>query len=214
MRDIDLKIPLNELRCVQPDVRIKLFDRLVKEYKERYPEMKMIYACLFWGNPNAEKTKGYAYVNKISGKYITGIASVDHDEGTAGDTTNVDKNPLIVKKEIIYPAANQDIQVDYCFIWKSPYEKKYYFTCPYIRTRSSIPGFRYALRTNQLDLWFSIAMEEAPSIDFRKFDEFIEYLCKLSTDKENPKYWKKPENKLQLVKFLIDLQMRHNAVES
>ena len=26
MRDIDLKIPLNELRCVQPDVRIKLFE--------------------------------------------------------------------------------------------------------------------------------------------------------------------------------------------
>lgn len=202
MKDIELKIPRPELRFVSPDVRIKLFSHLVNEYKRRYPELDMIYASLFWGNMNTEKNQSEVLVHRITGQYITGSAKVD---GIANAATS----PLVVKKKIAFPSANQDIQVDYCIIWESPYEDKVYFDLPYIHTNRSIPGYRYCVRENKLDLWFQLALEDMANLDTDKFAEYIESHMKLSLDEESDLFWKKNENKVKLVSSLIDLGLRY-----
>lgn len=44
--DKKIAIPLDELKFIKPDVRMKLFKEIYTEYTKRYPSMKMIYANL------------------------------------------------------------------------------------------------------------------------------------------------------------------------
>lgn len=201
MRDYELKIPKNELLFVQPETRMKLYSNLLAEYKKRYPELKCIYNVLLWGNINTECKSSKVFVNKINGRRLTGDRKADYlDNG---------KNPIVVEETIKYPATHQDIAVDYCLIFRSPYENEMYFELPYIHTNGSIPGYRYCLREDKLDMWFKIILEDMPHISVPLFMEYIEGNLELSLNKEDDLYWKNSTNKAKLISGLIDLQLRY-----
>lgn len=201
MRDVDLKIPKEELLFVKPDVRMKLYAHLLNEFKTRYPELKLVYNSLLWGDINKDVATSTVYYNKITGMPLTG--------DRIADTANAQgQNPMVAQKTIKYPATHQDIGVDYCVIFASPYEHMMYFTLPYIHTVSSIPGYRYCVREKQLDLWFEITMEGMGWMKEQVFAEFIDEVLDLSMDKDSPKYWKKPQYKANVISRLVNIQLQ------
>lgn len=81
---------------------------------------------------------------------------------------------------------------------------------PLTFTERSIAGWTMAVEAGNMEGYFQYMLDKALRIDLNKFYEYIEYMCLLSTDPNDPLYWKKPENADKLVRELEELYARYN----
>lgn len=211
-------IPKEELAYVAPEVRTKLFRHLLNTYKECVPDLKLMVAYLNWGYDEDERIK-------IKGEGALKLPQPRIIFNKKEDINNPEFNSSL--KDILNdawkqqrkclenkntgPLYDQPCAIDYLLIFKFNIQNRVsiFIDCPYICTRNSIPGYRYALRTEQLEFWLECVLETMTRISEHKFYEYITCICGLSIDKQSRDYWKKPENIKFLIPKLIDLRLRH-----
>lgn len=73
---------------------------------------------------------------------------------------------------------------------------------PLIYSTRSLPGYRYCIRENRLNEFFTEATEDMARIPYMRFVEFIEVMAELSMSPDSPKFWSRPENaKILMIKL-------------
>ena len=118
--------------------------------------------------------------------------------------------------KLIYAYLNTDpsLLVDYCVIYKARNDDDttdiIVYDIPPIHSHRSTPGYRYCRRTHQENKFFESGVEDMVVMDKNKFYEFIMYNLEYSLDKNDPKYWKNPENYKDLLQGLLDISLRYN----
>ncbi len=111
-----------------------------------------------------------------------------------------------------YAYLNHDaeIPIDYVVMFSTVSEGKkiLLFDTPYLYSDRAVPGYRYCVRENKLDDFFSEAVDLMTRISEDKFTEYVNIMLKLSMDEDSPLYWKKEENISVFIKGLLDLSAR------
>ena len=114
--------------------------------------------------------------------------------------------------KMIYASLNfnSELRIDYIAIFTGVLNNGYKFLfwdSPYAFTNRSIPGYRYAIKTNQYQEFFNECKKHICQIPYSKFVEFIQSdLCgNLSMDPNSSNFWKNPENSEVLIKNITEL---------
>ncbi len=218
----EIFIPKEELRYVEPQSRIKLFNHLLDTLKRMVPDLKLMYAYLNWDYDENEEEE--IVVNrKIESAYNPKIIYSQNDVNNPDQNPDIDTqrmNALSTELKNMHTMTikvhDQPCYIDYMLFFKyttiNEYNKQeqeaVFFISPYISTDFSIPGYRYVVRTKQLDSWIDTFIKTMPRVESTKFNEFITNMCGLSLDKGNEKFWKKSENAKILIPFVVELYMR------
>lgn len=226
--DHDFKVPINELLYIVPDSRKKIFLRLIQDYKTMIPSLKCICANLCWGVPDnkmkiVDKEETFNQnsmtipedtTNKLAYDidYIRGVKAYESQKDPDFKGLSIDDAfASNTEGKLEIPVFDQPCQVDYYLIFSgiSAGREVIFIDLPFVYSKRSIPAYRYCIREHKERDFFVNAIEEMARIPRQKFNEFIEMMAKLSLDKDDPLYWKKPENSDQLMKYLVDLQLRY-----
>lgn len=218
----EIVIPKEELKYVDPQSRVKLFNHLLQTIRNMVPDLKLIYAYLHWDYDENEE-KEIVVNKKIESAYNPRIIYSKDDINNPNSNPNIDTlrmNALSSHLKNMHTLSikvhDQPCYIDYMLFFKyttiNEYNKQsqdaVFFTSPYISTNYSIPGYRYAVRTEQIDIWMDTFIKTMPRVQLSKFNEFITNMCELSLDKESDKFWKKSENAKILIPSVIELYMR------
>ena len=111
-----------------------------------------------------------------------------------------------------YLNFNSKNPIDYLVIFtgESNGEKVILWDAPYLYSNKTIPAYRYICKNNLYEQFFKFVQESLCRMSFGKFKEYIpSSLCGLSWDKDNPKYWKNPENADILLEAMADLALQY-----
>lgn len=81
---------------------------------------------------------------------------------------------------------------------------------PMIFSDRSLAGWTISVEQGRMDEYFQYMLDDALRIDESKFYEYITHMALLSTDPEDPRYWKRIENTPGLTKDLEELYARYN----
>ena len=118
--------------------------------------------------------------------------------------------------KLIYAALNYDseLKIDYIVIFHSKApgkENMLIWDAPFQYSNRSIPSYRYAVKQNLYNDFFKECVSHFCVIRKDSFNEFLTSdLCKnLSLDKNDPKYWKLPENTHDLISGMSDMGLRY-----
>jgi len=121
-----------------------------------------------------------------------------------------------VKFILAYLNKDASLKVDYLIVFEFKHnttnELGIGFDIPYIYTKGSIPGYRYCKRENKLNEFFKEANNKITAISYSKFKTYIEGYLELSMKKEDPLYWKSPNNFKKLSDGLIELYIQYNRI--
>ena len=115
--------------------------------------------------------------------------------------------------KLIYAYLNTDpnLIVDYLVIYKtkntSGNRDLIIYDCVPAHSDRSTPGYRYCKRTGITNDFYDEGINSMVVIDKNKFYEYITEKLFLSIDKDNPLYWKSPENYKELINGLLDLSI-------
>jgi len=122
--------------------------------------------------------------------------------------------------KLIYAYLNSisSLGIDFCLIFKVPTKTGGSYVniveCPMLYTERSLSGYLFCKEhpddKNNIDNYFSEAIDLSTRIPSTKFDEFLIQMCELSLDKNDPLYWKSPNNIIILINKLSDLALRYN----
>lgn len=85
---------------------------------------------------------------------------------------------------------------------------------PLVFTERSIAGWIMCVEAGNMQGYFQYMLDKALRIDESKFYEYIVHMAQLSTDPEDPLFWKKPENEKKLTDELSELYARYNTRKS
>lgn len=113
--------------------------------------------------------------------------------------------------KMIYAALNFDseLKMDYLLLFEASMKGKQFilWDSPFIYTNRSIPSYRYAVKNKLHKEFFDTCLNHLCQIDKSKFIEFLgSQLCgHLSTNSNDPKYWKSPDNLHALLKGMSEL---------
>lgn len=114
---------------------------------------------------------------------------------------------------MIYAALNFDseLKVEYLVIFEAIVKGKQVvlWDAPYLFTNRAIPAYRYAVKTNQHQAYFTECMKNFKQIEKERFIEFLgsEYCGELTLDHDSEKYWRLPENAPSLIEGIVDLAL-------
>lgn len=217
----EISIPKEELKYVEPQSRIKLFNHLLSTIKKMVPDLKLIYAYLNWDYDENEE-KEIVVNRKIESAYNPKIIYSENDVNNPAKNPDIDKQRLEALSSELKNMHTMNIKVhdqpcyiDYMLFFNfsvigkdNQNQDAIFFTCPYISTIYSIPGYRYAIRTEKIDSWMNTFIKTMPRIQLCKFNEFITNMCELSLNKNDNNYWKNPENAKVLIPYIIELCLR------
>lgn len=112
---------------------------------------------------------------------------------------------------MIYAALNYDseLKIDYLVIFEAYKKSKSFilWDSPFIYTNRAIPAYRYAVKNNLHKEFFDTCTAHFCQMDRDKFTEFLSSsLCgNLSTNENDPLYWKLPENSHALMKGMSEM---------
>lgn len=82
--------------------------------------------------------------------------------------------------------------------------------CPLQFSDRSISGWTMAVEDNNIDGYFSYMIDTATRLTEDKFQEYIEYITLLSLDKNDPRYWKLPNNSEAFTGKIMQLCAQYN----
>lgn len=103
-------------------------------------------------------------------------------------------------------------QFDFCIIMKIKNElgrEIILVECPLRYSDKCITSYLYCKSNNKLDDYYYETMKLTCRLSLKRFNEYIESMCNLSTDKSNELYWKKPQYVNILLDKFGDLSMRY-----
>lgn len=92
---------------------------------------------------------------------------------------------------------------------RAPKKEVVLIDTPYIFSDRSIAGWTIAVERGMMDQYFAYMFDRCVRISPTRFDEYIQFMCLLSLDKDNPLYWKKPENAEKLIRDIEELSVRY-----
>ena len=116
--------------------------------------------------------------------------------------------------KLLYAALNYDseLKIEYLVIFEGVRKGKNFilWDSPFIYTNRAIPAYRYAVRNNLFKEFFDMCVSRFCQMEKSRFYDFINSnLCGLSTEKDDPLYWKKPENAHALMKGMSSMGLMY-----
>lgn len=113
-----------------------------------------------------------------------------------------------------YLNFNPDLNIDYLLVFStknSAGNPMIMYDAPFLYSDRTTPGYRYCIKNNLLDDFFEEAMLQMTTLPKYSFNEFLSIAINppLSTDKNNPRYWRNPNVAFDLCKNLGELSLRY-----
>ena len=106
---------------------------------------------------------------------------------------------------------NSELKIDYIVIFETVIQGKnlILWDCPFAYTTRAIPAYRYVIKNNLYKEFFDTCMQHFCQIERERFVEFLnsELGGNLSTNENDPKYWKRAENSEILMKGMVELSL-------
>lgn len=118
-----------------------------------------------------------------------------------------------IKLIYAYLNTDPDLMVDYLIIFKTKNtagnKDLIIYDCVPAHSDRSTPGYRYCKRTGITDDFYEEGINSMVVMEKNKFYEFITSGLGLSTDKNDPLYWRSGENYKDVINGLLDLSLRY-----
>ena len=115
--------------------------------------------------------------------------------------------------KMIYAALNFDseLKIEYLVMFETEHKGKSFilWDAPFIYTNRAIPAYRYAVKNKLHKEYFDTCMGHFCQIERDKFYEFLSSdLCgNLSTNPNDPAYWKSSDNSHTLMKGMSEMSL-------
>lgn len=110
--------------------------------------------------------------------------------------------------------TNPEIYVDYLVVYTVRNDMDtmdlVLFDIPPIYSDRSTPCYKYYRKMKKEDQFFQYGVEDMTTLDRNRFYEYIVKQVGLSLEKDDPLYWKNPDNISELLPWLLDLSLHYN----